>query len=61
MSAIITLLTDYGSSDAYVAELKGVLLSTAPEARLVDVSHALAPGDIRAAAYIVGRTSLQFP
>ncbi len=61
MSAIITLLTDYGSSDAYVAELKGVLLSRAPEARLVDVSHALAPGDIRAAAYIVGRTSLQFP
>ena len=61
MSVIITLLTDYGSSDAYVAELKGVLVSSAPDARLVDVSHALAPGDIRAAAYIVGRAAMRFP
>ena len=58
---LITLLTDFGTTDAYVAEMKGRLLSLAPEARLVDVSHTLAPGDVRAAAYIIGRVWRQFP
>ena len=58
---LITLLTDFGTTDAYVAEMKGRLLSLAPDARLVDVSHTLAPGDVRAAAYIIGRVWRQFP
>jgi hypothetical protein len=58
---LITLLTDFGTTDAYVAEMKGRLLSLAPDARLVDVSHTLAPGDVRAAAYIAGRAWRQFP
>jgi S-adenosylmethionine hydrolase len=58
---IITLLTDFGISDSYVAEMKGVLLSGAPNATLVDVSHALMPGDVRSAAYILGRTWHRFP
>lgn len=58
---LITLLTDFGTTDAYVAEVKGRLLSLAPSARLVDVSHTLAPGDVRAAAYIIGRVWRQFP
>ena len=58
---VITLLTDFGTTDAYVAEMKGRLLSLAPDAQLVDVSHTLAPGDVRAAAYIVGRVWHQFP
>jgi S-adenosylmethionine hydrolase len=58
---LITLLTDFGTTDAYVAEMKGRLLSLAPAARLVDVSHTLAPGDVRAAAYIIGRVWRQFP
>jgi S-adenosylmethionine hydrolase len=57
----ITLLTDFGSSDSYVGEMKGVLLSAAPEAVLVDVSHGVPPGDVRAAAYILGRTWHRFP
>ncbi|HEX6643199.1 MAG TPA: SAM-dependent chlorinase/fluorinase [Gemmatimonadales bacterium] len=58
---MITLLSDFGTTDAYVAELKGRLLALAPGVPLVDVSHALAPGDVRAAAYIAGRVWKQFP
>jgi S-adenosylmethionine hydrolase len=58
---IITLLTDFGTADSYVAELKGVLLSRASGAVLVDVSHDVPPGDIRSAAYILGRTWHRFP
>jgi S-adenosylmethionine hydrolase len=58
---IITLLTDFGTTDSYVAEVKGVLLSLAPTATVVDVSHGVPPGDVRSAAYILGRTWSRFP
>jgi S-adenosylmethionine hydrolase len=58
---IITLLTDFGTADSYVAEMKGMLLSSAPSAVLVDISHGVSPGDIRSAAYILGRTWHRFP
>lgn len=57
----VTLLTDFGTTDSYVAEMKGVLLSGAPAAVLVDVSHGISPGDVRSAAYILGRTWHRFP
>lgn len=57
----ITLLTDFGTTDSYVAEMKGVLLSMAPAATVVDVSHGVPPGDVRSAAYILGRTWERFP
>src|SRR3954454_4259385 len=57
----ITLLTDFGTVDSYVAELKGVLLSNTPSVVLVDVTHHIAPGDIRSAAYVLGRTWHRFP
>jgi S-adenosyl-L-methionine hydrolase (adenosine-forming) len=41
--------------------MKGVLLSGAPAAVLVDLTHEVSPGDIRAAAYLVGRTWQRFP
>ena len=58
---LITLLTDFGTADHYVAEIKGVLLSQAPDVTLVDVTHAIGPGEIRSAAYILGRTWHRFP
>jgi S-adenosylmethionine hydrolase len=58
---LITLLTDFGTSDSYVAELKGVLLGGAPGSVLVDVTHAVPPGDIRAGAYLLGRSWQRFP
>jgi hypothetical protein len=47
---IVTLLSDFGTVDGYVAELKGALLRGAPGATLVDISHDMAPGDVVAAA-----------
>lgn len=61
MPHIITLLTDFGLTDSYVAEMKGVLLSRAPGVQLVDVSHDIAPGDIRAGTFVLGRAWPRFP
>ena len=58
---LITLLTDFGTADSYVAEMKAALLSAAPQATLVDLTHAVPPGDLRAAAYLLGRTWHRFP
>ena len=57
----VTLLTDFGLSDAYVAELRGVLLSSAPGVMLVDITHAISPGDVWAGAYVLGRAWRHFP
>jgi S-adenosylmethionine hydrolase len=59
--AIITLLTDFGTTDHYVAELKGVLLTRAPGVTVVDITHSVSPGDVRSGAYILGRTWHRFP
>jgi S-adenosylmethionine hydrolase len=59
--SVITLLTDFGTADSYVAEVKGVLLARAPDAVIVDVTHDLAPGDVSAAQYVLGRTWHRFP
>ncbi len=58
---IITLLTDFGLSDSYVAEVKGVLLSRAPGATLVDVTHQVLPGAVRAGQYLLARAWHRFP
>src|ERR1700716_4224808 len=59
--AIITLLTDFGTADSYVAEMKGVLLTYAPKATVVDITHQVSPGDVRAAQYVLSRTWMFFP
>jgi len=43
---LVTLLTDFGLADTYVAQVKGVLLSLVPEATVVDATHAIEPGDL---------------
>ena len=58
---LITLLTDFGTTDSYVAEVKASILRVAPDATLVDISHSVPPGDIRSAAYLLGRTWQLFP
>jgi S-adenosylmethionine hydrolase len=58
---IITLTTDFGSSDGYVGTMKGVILSIAPDARLVDISHEIAPQNIRQAAYVLRAAAPYFP
>lgn len=50
---IITLTTDFGLADPYVASVKGVILSLNPEAVLVDVSHAVRPQRIEQGAFLL--------
>lgn len=61
MSTIITLLTDFGLRDSYVAEVKAVLASQAHPAVIIDVTHDIAPGDLRGAQYVLGRVWRRFP
>jgi S-adenosyl-L-methionine hydrolase (adenosine-forming) len=58
---LVTLLTDFGTSDGYVGELKGVIKSQAPEAEIIDVAHDLAPQDIESARLAVARYWRRFP
>ena len=58
---IVTLLTDFGTADGYVAEMKGVLLSTAPTARLVDASHDVPPHDVEHARLALARYWRRYP
>ncbi len=58
---LITLLTDFGTTDSYVAEVKAALYCGAPGVLLVDVTHSVAPGDVRGGAYLLSRTWHRFP
>ncbi len=58
---LITLLTDFGTKDAYVASLKGVILGLNPAAALVDLTHEVPPQDIRAGAFILAEAAAYFP
>jgi len=60
-SGIITLTTDFGLSDPYVAMMKGVILSINPSARLVDVTHQIGTGSISQAALLIRETFPYFP
>jgi S-adenosylmethionine hydrolase len=61
MPPIVTLLTDFGTADGYVAEMKGVLLALAPEAMLVDVSHDVPPHDVETGRLALARYWRRFP
>lgn len=60
-SGIITLTTDFGLRDPYVAMMKGVMLSINPRARLVDVSHMIQPGAVLEGAAAIQETYPYFP
>ncbi len=61
MTSIISIMTDFGLSDGFVAVMKGVILGLAPDVRLVDVTHAIGPQNIREAAVVLNRTVFYFP
>ena len=60
-NGIITLLTDFGLRDGYVAIMKGVILGIAPEARLIDFAHDVAPQAVGEAAYLLQTGYRYFP
>ncbi len=59
--SIITLTTDFGTKDWFVGTMKGVALGINPAARLVDLTHEIAQGDIRAGAFTVAVSYRYFP
>jgi S-adenosylmethionine hydrolase len=58
---IITLLTDFGTSDYYVGAMKGVIMSRAPGARIVDISHEIGPQAVLSGAYVLFGAYREFP
>ena len=61
MPKIITLLTDFGLKDHYVASMKGVILDIYPYAVIVDISHDVPKYSIRTAAFILKCAYKYFP
>ncbi|MCX7669480.1 MAG: SAM-dependent chlorinase/fluorinase [Anaerolineae bacterium] len=61
MTTIITLTSDFGLRDGYVGTMKGVILSMAPHARLVDLTHEIEPQNIRQAIFVLAHAAPYFP
>jgi len=60
--ALITLITDFGTRDSYVAQVKGVLLRMGPpDLRIVDLGHEIAPQNVREGAYFMRSVLPHFP
>lgn len=60
-TGLITFTSDFGTCDSYVAEVKGAILSLAPEVQVVDVTHEVPPQDIRTGAFHLMRVVEAFP
>jgi len=60
-NGLVAVITDFGTRDSYVAEMKAVMLSVDSSIRIIDISHKIAPGDIEGAAYILRRSREYFP
>jgi S-adenosyl-L-methionine hydrolase (adenosine-forming) len=60
-SRVVTLLTDFGTDDYFVAAIKGVILTRNPSAAIVDITHTIPPHDIFAAAFTLGAVYSYFP
>ena len=61
MSRILTLTTDFGLSDGYVAAMKGVVLNCVPDAQIVDITHQVPSQDIAAGAFVMYSACPFFP
>ena len=61
MSRLITLLTDFGTQDAFVGVMKGVIKSLAPDADIIDLTHHVPPQDIQAGAFVLHTACRYFP
>jgi hypothetical protein len=60
-SGIVTLLSDFGTGDPYVGIVKGVILGVNPAARLVDLTHTVAPQDVLQAGLLLETAYRFFP
>ena len=58
---VIALITDFGSQDWYVSQMKGAILQVNPNVRIVDLSHDLQVYDIKQASFVVEKSAAYFP
>ena len=58
---VITLLTDFGTQDAFVGVMKGVIKTIAPAADVIDLTHHVLPQDIKAGAFVLKTAYRYFP
>jgi S-adenosylmethionine hydrolase len=61
VETIITLTTDFGIEDAYVAAMKGVIIGINPRAIIVDISHSIDPRDVAQGAFVLSTAYPYFP
>lgn len=57
----IAILTDFGTTDIYVGVMKGVILNIAPNAPIVDITHAVRPQDVQQGAFLLMNSYHYFP
>lgn len=60
-NGIVTILSDFGTRDTYVGQMKGVILGIAPDARLVDLTHEVPPQDVTEGAFQLATARRSFP
>lgn len=60
-SSVVTLLTDFGGRDPYVAAMKGVILRADPRAQIVDLSHQVPAHDVLAGSFVLAEAAPHFP
>ncbi len=58
---IITLTTDFGTSDHFVGTMKGVILGIAPRATIVDITHEIPAYDVGEGAFVIAQAWRYFP
>lgn len=58
---MIALFTDFGTRDAYVAQMKGAIVCINPQVQLIDLNHEVGQFDLRAAAYLLEASARYFP
>jgi len=59
--SIISLLSDFGNKDPYVAEMKAVILSINPQVRIIDITHEIEKFNFRMGAYVLASAAPYFP
>jgi hypothetical protein len=61
MKALISLLTDFGVKDSFVAEMKAVIFSICPDANVIDITHEVERFNIRMGAFLLASAVPYFP
>lgn len=59
--SIITLTTDFGEADHYIACMKGVILQYVPDVTIIDVTHLIQPHDVVHGAFVLRQVCEHFP